>query len=131
MRRSEYRRDSRTSFLSGRRRIIAAVATMVAFGTVVTVTQVSDASTRRNNQRALAACDRLTAPQSSRLSSETRRGTYTTGNGRVTQHSDDGASDTVSTADLRARCRAWVKQNAGGAKPVATATSAPAAGGNN
>ena len=46
MRRSQYRRESKYSkWFTGRRRIIAAVATLVAFGGIVTVTQVSDAST--------------------------------------------------------------------------------------
>jgi hypothetical protein len=48
MRRPKYRREARSSTrFSGRRRIVAAVATLVAFGGVVTVTQVSDASTKR------------------------------------------------------------------------------------
>ncbi|HET6530458.1 MAG TPA: Pecanex-like protein 1, partial [Actinoplanes sp.] len=115
MRRSKYRRAASRSpkWFTGRRRLVAAAATLVAFGGIVTVTQVSDASTRRSTQRALAACDRLQAPNQSRLSTETKRGTYTTNNGRVTQHSDDGASDAATTAEVRARCRQWVMQNVG------------------
>jgi len=115
MRRSKYRRAASRSpkWFSGRRRLVAAAATLVAFGGIVTVTQVSDASTRRSQQRALAACDRLQAPDRTRLSTETKRGTYTTNQGEVTQHSDDGASDVATTAELRARCRQWVMQNVG------------------
>ncbi|HEU4348999.1 MAG TPA: Pecanex-like protein 1 [Actinoplanes sp.] len=115
MRRSQYRRAASRSpkWFSGRRRIVAAAATLVAFGGIVTVTQVSDAGTRRSQQRALAACDRLEAPSRSRLSTETKQGTYTTNRGRVTQHSDDGASDLATTAEVRARCRQWVMQNVG------------------
>ena len=47
----------------------------MAFGGIVTVTQVSDASTKRSTQRALAACDNLKAPRSSKLSTKTRPGT--------------------------------------------------------
>jgi hypothetical protein len=130
MRRSKYRRaDSSAKWFSGRRRLVAAAATLVAFGGIVTVTQVSDASTKRSTQRALAACDRLQAPRQTRLSSETKRGTYTTNKGRVTQHSDDGASDVPTAAEMRSRCRQWVMQNAGnggtggGATPSASASS--------
>ncbi|WP_082772291.1 Pecanex-like protein 1 [Actinoplanes sp. TFC3] len=117
MRRSHYRRESRfPAWFTGRRRIIAAVATVVAFGSIVTVTQVSDASTKsRNQQRALAACNNIQAPKRSKLSTETKTGTYTTNKGRVTQHSDDGASDVPTTEQLRARCRQWMNQNGGGA----------------
>jgi hypothetical protein len=56
MRRSKYRREATSSTgLSSRRRILAAAATLVAFGGVVTVTQVSDASTKRSTQPALAS----------------------------------------------------------------------------
>ena len=116
MRRSQYRRA--TSWFSGRRRIVAAVATLVAFGGIVTVTQVSDASTRRSTNRALAACNRLEAPKASKLSTKTKRGTYTTNNGRVTQHPDDGAGAVPTAAEMRQRCRAMVMQqarNGGGA----------------
>jgi hypothetical protein len=90
--------------LSGRRRIVAAVATLVAFGGIVTVTQVSDAGTR-SQQRALAACNKLTAPAANKkLSTETRKGTWTTSKG-VTHHSDDGASDAPTTAQMRTACR--------------------------
>ena len=127
MRRSKYRRESKYSrWFSGRRRIIAAVATLVAFGGIVTVTQVSDASTRRGTQRALAACDNIQAPASTKLSTRTRKGTWTTNNGRVTQHADDGAGDVPSQAEMRQRCRDWVMQNAGGAsaQPSASTSSA-------
>ena len=114
MRRSKYRRASRNpKWFTGKRRLAAAGATFVAFAGIVTVTQVSDAGTDSATDRALAACDRLQAPRSSKLSTETRRGTYTTNNGRVTQHSDDGASDVVSTETLRQRCRDWVIDNVG------------------
>jgi hypothetical protein len=113
MRRSKYRRASSSKWFTGRRRITAAVATLVAFGGIVTVTQVSDASTRRSTQRALAACDRIQAPRTSKLSTETRRGTYTTNKGRVTQHADDGAGSVPTTEEMRRRCRQWVMQNAG------------------
>jgi hypothetical protein len=91
--------------LSGRRRIVAAVATLVAFGGIVTVTQVSDASTR-SQRRALAACNNLTAPAAakSKLSTETRQGTWTTRRG-VTHHSDDGAAEVLTGAQLRQNCR--------------------------
>ena len=127
MRRPKYRRAAYRSpkWFTGRRRLVAAAATLVAFGGIVTVTQVSDASTRRSTQRALAACDRLEAPDQTRLSTETKRGTYTTGNGRVTQHSDDGASDAATTADVRARCRQWVMENVGNNDDDDTATPAP------
>ena len=129
MRRPKYRRAASRSpkWFSGRRRLVAAAATLVAFGGIVTVTQVSDASTRRSTQRALAACDRLQAPNQTRLSTETKRGTYTTGNGRVTQHSDDGASDVATTADVRARCRQWVMENVGNNDDDDAATPAPSA----
>ncbi|MGW4944703.1 Pecanex-like protein 1 [Actinoplanes sp. NPDC004185] len=114
MRRSQYRRESsKSKWFTGRRRIIAAVATLVAFGGIVTVTQVSDASTKRSTQRALAACNNIQAPKSSKLSTKTKKGTYTTNGGKVTQHADDGAGDVPTTAQMRARCRQWVMQNAG------------------
>ncbi|MET8149864.1 Pecanex-like protein 1 [Actinoplanes sp. NPDC049668] len=144
MRRSQYRRESKYSkWFTGRRRIIAAVATLVAFGGIVTVTQVSDASTKRSTQRALAACNNLQAPNSTRLSTKTRKGTYTTNNGRVTQHADDGAGDVATTAQMRSRCRQWVMQNAGNnngganngggatAAPSSSASTAAGNGGNN
>ncbi|HEY0000621.1 MAG TPA: Pecanex-like protein 1 [Actinoplanes sp.] len=138
MRRSQYRRESsKSKWFTGRRRIIAAVATLVAFGGIVTVTQVSDASTKRSTQRALAACNNIQAPKSSKLSTKTKTGTYTTNKGRVTQHADDGAGDVPTTAQMRSRCRQWVMQNAGnnggnnnggnnngGASPSAPAASA-------
>ena len=145
MRRSQYRRESsKSKWFTGRRRIIAAVATVVAFGGIVTVTQVSDASTKRSTNRALAACNKIQAPKSSRLSTETKTGTYTTNKGRVTQHADDGAGDVPTTAQMRSRCRQWVMQNAGnnggnnnggnnngGAAPSAPVASASASTGTN
>jgi len=114
MRRSQYRRESsKSKWFTGRRRIIAAVATLVAFGGIVTVTQVSDASTKKSTQRALAACNNLQAPKSAKLSSKTRKGTYTTNGGKVTQHADDGAGSVPTAAQMRNRCRQWVMQNAG------------------
>src|SRR6266511_1617228 len=113
MRRAKYRRESQHSkWFSGRRRIIAVVATLVAFGGIVTVTQISDASTR-STRRALSACDRIEAPRMTRLSTQTRRGTYTTNHGTVTQHPDDGAGDVPTAAEMRQRCRDWVMQNVG------------------
>ena len=146
MRRSKYRRESKYSkWFSGRRRIIAAVATLVAFGGIVTVTQVSDASTRKGTQRALSACDNIQAPKATKLSKDTRQGTYTTNGGKVTQHADDG-SEVPTKADMRRRCRDWVMQNAnnnngknnnnggnngGAAQPSASAGDANTAAGNN
>ncbi|MCM4083210.1 Pecanex-like protein 1 [Paractinoplanes hotanensis] len=134
MRRSKYRRASRSNnWFTGKRRIIAVAATLVAFGGIVTVTQVSNASTDRTQRKALAACDDVKAPQRAKLSTETRKGTYTTNNGKVTQHPDDGAGDTVSTQTLRTRCRTWVMNNVGNnggnqtTPPTEAATTAPAA----
>ena len=134
MRRSKYRRASRSNnWFSGKRRIIAVAATLVAFGGIVTVTQVSNASTDRTQRKALAACDDIQAPQRAKLSTETRKGTYTTNNGKVTQHPDDGAGETVSTQTLRTRCRTWVMNNVGNnggnqtTPPTEAATTAPAA----
>jgi hypothetical protein len=138
MRRSHYRRESKwPSWLSGKRRIVAAVATLVAFGSIITVTQVSNASTTKQNNKALAACDNIQAPKSTKLSTKTKKGTYTTNNGAVTQHADDGAGDVPTAAQMRQRCRTWVMQQGGGGNASASAsaaTSAPAAnngGGNN
>jgi hypothetical protein len=132
MRRSKYRREATSSTrFSGRLRIVAAVATLVAFGGVVAVTQVSDASTNRSTQRALAACDDIQAPGPAKLSTETRAGTYTTDEGRVTQHADDG-SEVATAAEMRSRCREWVMENGGtdggtaggGASPAPSSTGA-------
>jgi len=124
MRRSKYRRASRNSgWFSGRRRIIAVAATLVAFGGIVTVTQVSNAATNRTQRKALSACDNIAPPPPAKLSTRTKRGDYTTNNGRVTQHPDDGAGDTVSAATLRARCRQWVMNNVG--NNGGNATTAP------
>ena len=124
MRRSKYRRASSPAWFSGRRRIIAVAATLVAFGGIVTVTQVSSASTDRTTKKALAACDDLSAPTKTRLSTETREGTYTTNNGRVTQHADDGAGDVATTAQVRARCRQWVMNNVANEEGATEATTA-------
>jgi hypothetical protein len=138
MRRPKYRRASNDKWFSGRRRIIAVAATLVAFGGIVTVTQVSSASTNRDQKKALSACDRIAAPDAAKLSTKTHRGDYTTNNGTVTQHPDDGAGDTVTPAELRDRCRQWVMghvgNHGGGGKPPATVPasapgSAPASGG--
>ncbi|MEU4556856.1 Pecanex-like protein 1 [Actinoplanes sp. NPDC023936] len=123
MRRSKYRRASSPTWFSGRRRIIAVAATLVAFGGIVTVTQVSNASTDRTTKRALAACDDLAAPNQVDLSTETRRGTYTTNNGRVTQHADDGAGDVATAAEVRARCRTWVMNNVANEEGAVEATT--------
>jgi hypothetical protein len=130
MRRSKYRRASASrmpSWLTGRRRIIAAVATLVAFGGIVTVTQVSNASTTKKQTKALSACDSIAAPPKAKLSTQTRKGTWTTNNGTVTQHADDGAGTVPTAAQLRDRCRQWVMSNVGGqAGGAGTATSAAA-----
>ena len=142
MRRSKYRRAaSRNSkWFSGRRRIIAVAATLVAFGGIVTVTQVSNASTNRTQKKALSACDSIQAPPPAKLSTKTKRTTYTTNNGTVVQHPDDGAGDVATTAQLRDRCRRWVMNNVGNnngggnngggnatTAPTSAATTAPAA----
>ncbi|WP_250038119.1 Pecanex-like protein 1 [Paractinoplanes maris] len=134
MRRSKYRRVSRSNnWFSGKRRIIAVAATLVAFGGIVTVTQVSNASTDRTQRKALSACDDIQAPARAKLSTETRKGTYTTNGGKVTQHADDGAGETVSTQTLRTRCRNWVMNNVGDTKddettpPTEAASTPPAA----
>jgi len=128
MRRSKYRRANRNSgWFSGRRRIIAVAATLVAFGGIVTVTQVSNASTTRTQKKALSACDNVQAPPATKLSTKTRRTTYTTNNGTVVQHPDDGAGDTVTTAQLRDRCRRWVMNNVGNNGNATTAPSSAAA----
>ncbi|MEU8657061.1 Pecanex-like protein 1 [Actinoplanes philippinensis] len=116
MRRSKYRRANSPAWFSGRRRIVVvAAAALAAFGGVVTVTQISSAGTKSQNNAgtnsALAACEKLQAPARSRLSTQTRKGTYTTNNGQVTQHADDGAGDVATTAQLQARCRDWVTKN--------------------
>jgi hypothetical protein len=113
MRRSSYRRAS--SVFSGRRRLVAVLATLVTFGAIVTVTQVSDAGTRRRAlQRALAACENVQVPTSSQRnwSTQTRRGTYTTNRGRVTHHADDGAQAAPTRTQMRQRCRNQAMQNA-------------------
>jgi hypothetical protein len=130
MRRSKYRRANSPAWFSGRRRIVVvAAAALAAFGGVVTVTQISSAGTKNQNNAgtnsALASCDKLQAPARSRLSTQTRKGTYTTNNGRVTQHADDGAGDVATTAQLQARCREWVTNN------VANAETLARRGGNN
>src|SRR5689334_8049864 len=128
MRRSKYRRASRSNnWFSGRRRIIAVAATLVAFGGIVTVTQVSNASTNRTQKKALSACDNVQAPSATKLSTKTRRTTYTTNNGTVIQHPDDGAGETVTTAQLRDRCRRWVMNNVGNNGNATTAPTSAAA----
>ena len=115
MRRSKYRRaSSKANWFSGRRRIIAVAATLVAFGGIVTVTQVSNAATNRTQKKALAACNNIQAPAAAKLSTLTKRQDYTTNGGKVIQHPDDGAGATVSATTLRTRCRNWVMQNTGG-----------------
>jgi hypothetical protein len=129
MRRSKYRRASHSSgmpsWLTGRRRILAAVATLAVFGGVVAVTQVSNASTTKTQKKALSACDNIATPPAAKLSTKTRKGTYTTNKGTVTQHADDGAGDVPTAAQLRDRCRQWVMNNTG--KNGGAAASAPAA----
>jgi hypothetical protein len=92
------------------------VATLVAFGGIVAVTQVSDASTRRATQRALNACNSINAP----VASESTDG------GTANQQSDDSAGASATTAELRRRCRDWVLENAGGgsAQPSPSTSSA-------
>jgi hypothetical protein len=112
MRRSKYRRASRsTNWFSGKRRIIAVAATLVAFGGIVTVTQVSNASTTKTQKKALSACDNIATPAKAKVS--TTRKTYTTANGTEIQHPDDGAGETVTATELRNRCRQWVMTNVG------------------
>src|SRR5689334_11353270 len=115
MRRPKYRRASsrNSGWFSGRRRIIAVASTLVVFGGIVTVTQISSASTNRTQRKALSACDNVQAPAGTKLSTKTRRGSWTEENGAVTQHADDGAGDVATTAELRARCRRWVMNNVG------------------
>jgi hypothetical protein len=117
MRRSKYRRASRNAnWFSGKRRIIAVAATLVAFGGIVTVTQVSNASTNKTQKKALSACDNIATPPRAKLSTKTKRTDYTTNNGTVTQHPDDGAGATVTATELRDRCRQWVMTNVGNNK---------------
>jgi hypothetical protein len=124
MRRSKYRRASsrNSGWFSGRRRIIAVASTLVVFGGIVTVTQISSASTTRTQKKALSACDNVQAPAGTKLSTKTRKGTWTEKNGTITQHADDGAGDVATTAELRARCRRWVMNNVGN---NGNATTAP------
>ncbi|SDT78214.1 Pecanex-like protein 1 [Actinoplanes derwentensis] len=133
MRRSKYRRPSSSpAWFSGRRRVVViGAAALAAFGGVVTVTQISSASTERTQQRALAACDDLQAPNRAQLSTQTRKGTYTTNNGQVTQHADDGAGDVATTAQVRARCRDWVIKNVSEEAVTQATTQARRGGGNN
>jgi hypothetical protein len=136
MPRRKYRRESKNGkWFTGKRRIIAAVATLAAFGGIVTITQVSNASEQQKGPNAaLAACDKIQAPKSTKLSTKTKRGTYTTNGGKVTQHADDGAGDVPSANTLRQRCRTWVMQNGGGkgngggAQPSASASGGTQAG---
>jgi hypothetical protein len=118
------------SWLTGRRRILAAVATLAVFGGIVAVTQVSNASTTKTQKKALSACDNIATPPKAKLSTKTRPGTYTTNGGKVTQHADDGAGDVPSVDTLRQRCRDWVMNNVGGGKNNSggngNATTAPA-----
>ena len=120
MRRPKYRTPGQ---LNNRRRLIAVGATLVAFGGVVTVTQVSNAGTHRTQRRALAACDDLAKPPPADLSTRTRTGTWTTNGGAVTQHADDGAGDTVTSAELRDRCRRWVMNHMSTGSSTAPAPS--------
>jgi hypothetical protein len=127
MRRSKYRRASsrNSGWFSGRRRIIAVASTLVVFGGIVTVTQISSASTNRTQRKALSACDSVKAPAGTKLSTKTRRGSWTEENGAVTQHADDGAGDVATTAELRARCRRWVMNNVGNNNGGSQQTTAP------
>jgi hypothetical protein len=126
MRRSKYRRAStgKASWFSGRNRIIALAATAVAFGGIVTVTQVSNASTTGRQQRgALSVCDRMTAPNRAPVSN-----TKVNQRGQV---ADDGAGQAATTAQLRARCRQWVMQNVGNQGGAAATTAATTAANTN
>jgi hypothetical protein len=127
------------SWLTGRRRILAAVATLAVFGGIVAVTQVGNASTTKTQKKALSACDNIATPPKTKLSTKTKPGTYTTNGGpnggKITQHADDGAGDVPSVATLRDQCRNWVMNNVGGGKNNSggkgngggAATTAPAA----
>jgi hypothetical protein len=134
MRRSKYRRANSPAWFSGRRRIVVvAAAALAAFGGVVTVTQISSAATEEDTvtDQALAACGNLQAPARSRLSTQTRKGTYTTNNGQVTQHADDGAGDVATTAQLQARCREWVANNVSSTTDASTLARRGRGNGNN
>ena len=133
MRRSKYRRANTPGWFSGRRRIVAvAAASMAVFGGVVAVTQISSASTEDTvRDRALAACDNLQAPKNSQLSTQTRKGTYTTNNGQITQHADDGAGSVATTSQVRSRCRDWVVKNVSEETVTEATTQARRRGGNN
>jgi hypothetical protein len=111
--RRKYRRASRnTGWFSGKRRIVAVAGTLVVFAGIVTVTQVSNASTTRNQKKALSACDGIHTPPPPKLSTETKKGTWTE-KGGVVQHADDGAGETVTATQLRDRCRDWVMHHVG------------------
>ena len=113
MRRSKYRRAStRSNWFSGRNRIIAVAATLAVFGGVVAVTQVGNASTNKTQRKALSACDSIQAAPPAKLSTKTRKGTWTEANG-TTQHADDGAGETVTVAQRRSNCRKWVMNHVG------------------
>ena len=116
--RRKYRRASQNAnWFSGKRRILAVAATLVAFGGIITVTQVSNASTNSKTQnKALSACDNIAKPPKAKLSTRTKRQDYTTNGGTVVQHPDDGAGATVSATELRDRCRQWVMTNVGNNK---------------
>ena len=126
MPRRKYRRESNNGkWFTGKRRIIAAVATLAAFGGIVTITQVSNASVQQKGPKAaLAACDKVQAPKQVNLSSETQKGQSKKG-----QVADDGAGNVPSQATMRQRCRNWVMQNAGGANPSSSTSSAGTAAG--
>ena len=127
MRRSKYRRTYRKpGRFSGRRRLVAVAATLVVFGGIATVTQISDAGTGRTHRKALAACDDIATPPPAELSTQTRKGTWTTNGGTVTQHADDGAGDTVTSAELRDRCRRWVMDNVGETQDASSAPTTAA-----
>ena len=78
----------RTNRFTGKRRILAAAATLLAFGGIVTVTQVSEAGTRPGGLRAAYGCDRPEASPSAVESGETRW--------RVCPSSSPGASASSS-----------------------------------
>ncbi|MEV8503554.1 hypothetical protein AB0368_01840 [Actinoplanes sp. NPDC051475] len=85
MRRSSYRRAATRR--GPDRRLIAAVAVLVAFGGVIGITQISDAG--ENKVAACAPAAGTAAPTGSKAATDPKVGTYTDKDGDV-QHKGDG-----------------------------------------
>ncbi|BCJ48924.1 hypothetical protein Asp14428_03990 [Actinoplanes sp. NBRC 14428] len=85
MRRSSYRRAATRR--GPDRRVIAAVAVLVAFGGVIGITQISNAD--ENKVAACAPAGGTSAPAGARAAADPRVGTYTDKDGDV-QHKGDG-----------------------------------------